>query len=214
MKEKLYAFVAGMRRPRMERRVPALFVAVTLMGFGVAMFNLLGFGADPCTVMNMGLSRTLGIPFGTLQLLVNCLLILIVIRYDVGRIGLGTLANMVLVGYVAQFCMAVIDRIPALAGLTLTARLIIFVPTLLLFLVAASTYMCVDMGVAPYDAVPQIIARRSGRPFRPVRMAWDIGMMTGGFLLGSTIGLVTMVIAFCLGPMVTFVAGRVAPLFE
>ena len=80
MKEKLYAFVAGMRRPRMERRVPALFVAVTLMGFGVAMFNLLGFGADPCTVMNMGLSRTLGIPFGTLQLLVNCLLILIVIR--------------------------------------------------------------------------------------------------------------------------------------
>ena len=214
MKEKLYAFVAGMRRPRMERRVPALFVAVTLMGFGVAMFNLLGFGADPCTVMNMGLSRVLGIPFGTLQLLVNCLLILIVIRYDVGRIGLGTLANMVLVGYVAQFCMAVIDRIPALAGLTLTARLIIFVPTLLLFLVAASTYMCVDMGVAPYDAIPQIISARMNWPFRLVRMAWDFVMMLGGYLLGSVVGLVTIGITLFLGPLVAWMAGYVRRFFD
>ena len=214
MKEKLYAFVAGMKRPRMERRVPALFVAVTLMGFGVAMFNLLGFGADPCTVMNMGLSRVLGIPFGTLQLLVNCLLILIVIRYDVGRIGLGTLANMVLVGYVAQFCMAVIDRIPALAGLTLTARLVIFVPTLLLFLVAASTYMCVDMGVAPYDAIPQIISARMHWPFRLVRMAWDFVMMLGGYLLGSVVGLVTIGITLFLGPLVAWMALYVRRFFD
>ena len=214
MKEKLYAFVAGMKRPRMERRVPALFVAVTLMGFGVAMFNLLGFGADPCTVMNMGLSRVLGIPFGTLQLLVNCVLILIVIRYDVGRIGLGTLANMVLVGYVAQFCMAVIDRIPALAGLTLTARLIIFVPTLLLFLMAASTYMCVDMGVAPYDAIPQIISARMNWPFRLVRMAWDFVMMLGGYLLGSVVGLVTIGITLFLGPLVAWMAGYVRRFFD
>ena len=214
MKEKLCAFVAGMKRPRMERRVPALFVAVTLMGFGVAMFNLLGFGADPCTVMNMGLSRVLGIPFGTLQLLVNCMLILIVIRYDVGRIGLGTLANMVLVGYVAQFCMAVIDRIPARAGLTLTARLVIFVPTLLLFLVAASTYMCVDMGVAPYDAIPQIISARMNWPFRLVRMAWDFVMMLGGYLLGSVVGLVTIGITLFLGPLVAWMAGYVRRFFD
>ena len=214
MKEKLYAFVAGMKRPRMERRVPALFVAVTLMGFGVAMFNLLGFGADPCTVMNMGLSRVLGIPFGTLQLLVNCVLILIVIRYDVGRIGLGTLANMVLVGYVAQFCMAVIDRIPALSALTLTARLVIFVPTLLLFLVAASTYMCVDMGVAPYDAIPQIISARMHWPFRLVRMAWDFVMMLGGYLLGSVVGLVTIGITLFLGPLVAWMALYVRRFFD
>lgn len=214
MKEKLCAFVSGMKRPRMARRIPALFVAVSLMGFGVAMFNLLGFGADPCTVMNMGLSRVLDIPFGTLQLLVNCVLILFVIRYDPGRIGLGTLANMVLVGYVAQFFMAVIDRIPALSALTLTARLIIFVPTLLLFLVAASTYMCVDMGVAPYDAIPQIIVARTNWPFRLVRMAWDFAMMLSGWLLGSTVGLVTIGITLFLGPLVAWMAGYVKRFFD
>ena len=214
MKEKLFAFAAGMKRPRMERRIPALLIAVSLMGLGVAMFNLLGFGADPCTVMNMGLSTNLGIPFGTLQLLVNCLLILVVIRYDPGRIGLGTLANMVLVGYAAQFFMAVFDRIPALSALTLTARLIIFVPTLLLFLMAASTYMCVDMGVAPYDAIPQIIAARMNWPFRLVRMAWDFVMMLGGYMLGSTVGLVTIGITLFLGPLVAWMAGCVKRFFD
>lgn len=214
MKEKLCAFVSGMKRPRMERRVPALLVAVTLMGLGVAMFNLLGFGTDPCSVMSLGLSRTLSIPFGTVQLLINCVLFIFVIRYDPGRIGLGTLANMVLVGYAAQFFMAVIDRIPALSALTLTARMVIFVPTLAVFLLAASTYMCVDMGVAPYDAIPQIIAARGNWPFRLVRMAWDFAMMLGGWLLGSVVGLVTIGITLFLGPLVAWMAGYVKRFFD
>lgn len=214
MKEKLAAFAAGMKRPKMARRIPALFIGVTLMGLGVAVFDLIGFGTDPCSVMNMGLSGVLGIPFGTLQLMVNLLMLLVVIRYDVSRIGIGTLANMVLVGYVAEFFMAVIDRIPALENLTLAMRLIIFVPTLFVFLVAASTYMCVDMGVAPYDAMPQIIAARMKWPFRVVRMAWDFFMMLGGWLLGSTAGPVSVGITLFLGPLVAWMAGYVRRFFD
>lgn len=207
-------WIRGMARPRMGRRLAALCLSVTAIGLCVAVFDRIGLGTDPCSTMNLGISRKVGLPFGTTQLLVNALMLLAVLRFDVGRIGLGTIANMVFVGYIAEFGMFVLDHIPGSWSLPLGMRLLVFVPTMAAFLLAASIYMVVDLGVAPYDAVPQIIARRSGRPFRPVRMAWDIGMMTGGFLLGSTIGLVTMVIAFCLGPMVTFVAGRVAPLFE
>lgn len=207
-------WMGGMARPRMGRRIAALCLSVAAMGLCVAVFDRIGLGTDPCSTMNLGLSRKIGLPFGTTQLLVNLLMLIAVLRFDIGRIGMGTIANMVFVGYIAEFGMAVLDRMPDLGALPLGARLAIFVPTMAAFLLAASVYMVVDLGVAPYDAVPQIIARRSGKSFRPVRMAWDIGMMTGGFLLGSTVGLVTMVIAFCLGPMVTWVAGRVAPLFE
>ena len=162
MMERFKAFIVGMKRPKMERRIPALFVSVALMGFGVAVFDLIGFGTDPCSVMNLGLSMNLGIPFGTLQLSVNALMLIFVIKYDPSRIGLGTLANMTVVGYVAEFFMYVIDQIPALQALSMAARIIIFVPTLALFLLAASTYMCVEMGVAPYDAIPQIIAAKKG----------------------------------------------------
>ena len=206
MKEKLMAFIRGMKRSHMERRIPALFVAVALMGFGVAVFDLIGFGTDPCSVMNLGLSDVLGIPFGTLQLTVNLLMILIVIKYDASRIGLGTLANMILVGYVAEFFMYVIDCIPMLDNLTMTARLIIFVPTLALFLIAASTYMSVDMGVAPYDAIPQIIAKRMDWSFRLVRTAWDFLMMLGGWLLGATAGPVSIGITLFIGPLVAWMS--------
>ena len=134
----------------------------------------------------------LGIPFGTLQLMVNAIMMIFVIRYDPSRIGLGTLANMTVVGYVAEFFMYVIDQFPVLETLSLTARIVIFVPALALFLLAASTYMCVDMGVAPYDAIPQIIAAKKGWSFRLVRTCWDFVMMVGGALLGATAGPVSV----------------------
>lgn len=214
MKEKLKAFVVGMKRPRMERRVPALFVAVALMGFGVAVFDMIGFGTDPCSVMTMGMSMNLGIPFGTMQLLFNIVMMLIVIRFDASRIGLGTLANMTVVGYVAEFFMYVIDQFPALQTLSLTARIIIFVPALALFLLAASTYMCVDMGVAPYDAIPQIIAKRKGWSFRVVRTAWDFVMMVGGALLGATAGPVSVGITLFIGSLVAWMSVYVRRFFD
>ena len=202
MIEKLKAFIVGMKRPRMERRIPALFAAVALMGFGVAVFDMIGFGTDPCSLMSLGLSMNLGISFGTMQLMINALLMIFVIRYDPSRIGLGTLANMTVVGYVAEFFMYVIDQFPMLETLSMTARIIIFIPTLTLFLLAASTYMCVDMGVAPYDAVPQIIAAKKGWSFRLVRTLWDFFMMVGGALLGATVGPVTVGIMLFIGSLV------------
>ena len=214
MKEKIKAFVVGMKRPRMERRVPALFIAVALMGFGVAVFDMIGFGTDPCSVMTMGMSMNIGIPFGTMQLLFNIVMMLIVIRYDASRIGLGTLANMTVVGYVAQFFMFVIDQFPALGTLSMTARIIIFVPALAIFLLAASTYMCVDMGVAPYDAIPQIIAARKGWSFRVVRTLWDFVMMVGGALLGATAGPVSVGITLFIGSLVAWMSVYVRRFFD
>lgn len=214
MIEKLKAFIVGMKRPRMERRIPALFAAVALMGFGVAVFDMIGFGTDPCSLMSLGLSMNLGISFGTMQLMINALLMIFVIRYDPSRIGLGTLANMTVVGYVAEFFMYVIDQFPMLETLSMTARIIIFIPTLTLFLLAASTYMCVDMGVAPYDAVPQIIAAKKGWSFRVVRTTWDFVMMVGGALLGATVGPVTVGIMLFIGSLVAWMSVYVRRFFD
>ena len=191
-----------------------VFGAVALMGFGVAVFDLIGFGTDPCSVMTMGMSMNLGIPFGTMQLLFNIVMMLIVIRFDASRIGLGTLANMTVVGYVAEFFMYVIDQIPALQALNMAARIIIFVPTLAIFLLAASTYMCVDMGVAPYDAIPQIIAAKKGWSFRLVRTCWDFVMMVGGALLGATAGPVSVGITLFIGSLVAWMSVYVRRFFD
>ena len=110
--------------------------------------------------------------------------------------------------------MYVIDQFPALATLSLTARIIIFVPALALFLLAASTYMCVDMGVAPYDAIPQIIAAKKGWSFRLVRTLWDFFMMVGGALLGATAGPVSVGITLFIGSLVAWMSVYVRRFFD
>lgn len=215
MNEKLKAFFAGMVRPRMGRRLAAMCVGIFLMGFCVAVFDLLQVGTDPCTVLNLGLANTLGIPFGTFQLLINLVLLVIVIKTDLSRIGAGTLVNMVGVGYVAEFFMWAFDQPAALQNLSFPVRMAVFAPTMLLFLVAVSVYMGVDMGVAPFDAIPQIIARRTRRlPFRAVRVCWDLAALSIGWLLGSTVGIATVITGFFLGPMITYVSGKIQPWFS
>lgn len=90
-----------------------------------------------------------------------------------------------------------------------------FAVSMAAFLIAAAFYMAADLGVAPYDAIPQLIAARTDRlSGRAVRMLWDLSILSLGFLLGSTVGLTTLITGFCLGPAISFVSNRVKSWFE
>ncbi len=202
-------------QPRMGRRLWALFISVSLMGVGVAIFDQLGFGTDPCSSMNLAISRQIGWSFGNWQLTLNVLLLIIVLATKEFRmIGLGSVANMVIIGYVADFATWIINSIHPLYHEPLLVKLLIFAPTMLMFLVAVSFYMVVDLGVAPYDAVPMIVAKRFKWPFSIVRMAWDLSVIMIAIVLGGTVGLVTLITGFCLGPLYGMIANRIRPMFE
>lgn len=197
-------------QPHMGRRCVVLLLSVTMMGLCVAIFDQIGFGTDPCSVLNLGVARLLGMQFGTYQLLYNCLLLLLLLALkEWRRIGLGSLANMVLVGYTKDFFDWVINSIHPLTGESLMVRVAAFAPAMALFLVAVSFYMVVELGVAPYDAIPQVIAARQKRVgFSTVRVIWDVTVTVLGFLAGSTVGVVTVITGFCLGPIITAIANR------
>ena len=206
---------ASFRRPRMGRRLLALAVSLTAMGVCIAVFKTVGFGTDPCSTFTLGVSARTGITFGTCQLLFNLLMFIPVIRFDLSRIGIGTIGNMVGVGYIADFCMRIIGARLSPESLSMPERVLMFAVSMAIFLVAASFYMVVDLGVAPYDALPQLIAARTDRlSYRAVRMIWDISMLSLGFLMGSTVGLTTLITGFFLGPAITLVSKCVHGWFE
>ena len=87
-------------QPHMGRRIPVLIISVILMGMCVAFFEKLQVGTDPCTVFNLSMAQNvLGWEnLGTWQLIFNLILLVIILLLKEGRfIGLGSLANMVLV---------------------------------------------------------------------------------------------------------------------
>ena len=205
-------------QPHMERRIPVLVLSVIVMGMCVAVFEKLVVGTDPCSVFNLAFARNVlgwnGL--GTWQLLFNIILAAVILLCREGRfIGLGTLANMVLVGYSRDMFKPVVEQLLPGEVESLLVRGGVFVPVTMLFLVAVAFYMVVELGTASYDAIPQIIATHLPKiPFFLIRICYDIAATVIGFLLGGQIGIFTVAACFFLGPVISAIAAKFRPWFN
>lgn len=183
----------------------SVIIAVCLMGMCVAFMLRINMGADPCSNMNTGISSCLNMSFGNWQLLFNTVLFCLTIYFDRSKIGVGSLANMILVGYSADFTGYILDiAIPQSFWTVMSNRILLLIPILILFIISAAFYMAVDLGSSPYDAFAFILAERFKNvlPFRAVRIIYDIVAMIIGIITGGGFGIVTLVIAFALGPAI------------
>ena len=210
------------KKPRFVRRFVLCFISVCMMGFGVYWMDRLAWGTDPCTVTNLALASKFGLSLGNMQAIVNTLMFIIVFWRDKKQIGFGTVLNMFLVGYSYNFMGFIMEKLgvdyhfPMVAfgdGFVLSDfmwNLGACVVLLVFFVFFASIYMSVDLGTAPYDALSKIIADSQKKlSFRIVRIAWDVGFMTMGFLLGGRVGVVTVVMAFSIGPVVSWMGKKI-----
>lgn len=198
------------RPPKFRNRLVMVIIGVMLQGFGLSLLIKLNLGTDPCSCLTQGVIRYVNISFGTAQLMCHLVTFLFVIRFDMSLIGFGTIGNMVFLGYIADFWGLVWDRaVPEGFFQQTGVRYGLLVPVLAVFILGASTYMTAGLGTSPYDGLPFIIANHVKKlPFKAVRMIWDISFMAVGFLLGGDVGIVTVAVAFFLGPVITWVGKK------
>lgn len=76
------------------------FIGVAILSMGT---TFLRGGLDPFTAMNTGISNKLGIGLGVYQLAVNLVIFIFILWLDRKQIGIGTILNMVLVGFEIQW---------------------------------------------------------------------------------------------------------------
>jgi Predicted membrane protein len=194
-----------------KKRIIVCFLAVLGMGFFLSFLMLCGLGTDPCSFMNKAISLRIGMLFGTWQLIINAVLLIIVVLWDRSNLGFGTLFNMILVGYYVDFFDWVWGKvIPAHFFSDNTSKWGIFIVALLCFIISAAVYINCDMGVAPYDALPKIITEKVSNRFSKfpkmlVRMAWDFSAILVGVIAGGipVVGIILM--AIFLGPAISLV---------
>ncbi len=207
-------FIQGMyRKKNFLGRLVAVILAVITMGFSLSWLVLVDMGTDPCTSMNLAISAKLGMSIGNWQALFNSVLFVFVIFLGRENIGFGTLANMFLVGYSLDFFSWLWARfgIPAYFEASLMLRALVLLPALIVFIFAASVYMDVELGTSPYDAISFIVAKYLPKvPFRFVRIVYDILVIIVAWLFGAKIGIVTILMGFTLGPVITFVGNKIS----
>ncbi len=206
MERAIRAFRGYISQPDFKKRFTIMMVGVFFMGFFLSFLIRANFGTDPCTFMNLTIARRLGILFGTWQLGLNAAMMVIVIIWGRRYIGFGTIANMVLIGYVADFFGWLWDNhLPAEIFVNMPSRVAIFILAFTFFVVSASFYMNANMGVAPYDAIPMMISTYIFKkaPFFIIRICFDLSAIIIGVIFGGipTIGIILM--ALFLGPVIT-----------
>ncbi|GIE75946.1 membrane protein [Actinoplanes philippinensis] len=179
------------------RRVPQLFAGLVLYGVSMALMVESGLGLNPWDVFHQGLSEVTGVSFGWIVLLVGVpvLLLWIPLRQ---RPGLGTVANLLVVGFAADAALAVLP-----AGTAMPARVGYLVGGILLNGFASGLYIGSRMGPGPRDGLMTGLAARFPRvPLRVIRTGIELTVLGAGFLLGGTVGVGTIAYALAIGPLV------------
>jgi uncharacterized membrane protein YczE len=166
-----------------------------LYGLSMGLMIRGGLGVMPWDVLHQGLSRQLGWTLGTVTVVVGTVVLLAWIPLR-QRPGLGTISNVIVVGLAVDGALAVL---PTPSDLAL--RISFAVAGVLLNGLATAAYIGVHFGPGPRDGLMTGFVRRTGGSLRLIRTTIEVVVVACGWLLGGTVGAVTIVYALAIGPL-------------
>ena len=205
----------------MKTRIVLCVLGVMICGIAVGFFKFACFGVDPFTSFMCGLDKTIPLPYGLLYIIANALLLIFSLVFDRHYVGLGTIINLFLVGYLAQFTEFALGKV--LPADSIVVRIICLIIGVVALSFSAGLYMPADLGVSTYDAVALIIANTwhkgqfkynriitdlvsvaigttlylvAGESFKSITAIVGIGTSLVAFVVAAPCALVTIAIAW------------------
>ena len=188
--------MAQLRAGRLGRRIPQLLVGLWIYGLSMAMMIRSDLGLDPWDVFHAGVVAHLPLSFGTVVVIVGAFVLLLWIPLRQAP-GLGTVANVVLIGVATDVTLALIHT-PS----DVFARAALLLGGIALNGLAGALYIGAQLGPGPRDGLMTGLTARTGLPLRLVRTSIEVTVLVTGFLMGGTVGLGTVLYAVGIGPIV------------
>lgn len=191
------------RPPGLWPRLARLMFGLVLFGVGLALMVIADLGLSPWDVLHQGISFRTGIPIGTV-IIITGLLVLVAWIPLKERIGIGTIANAIVIGVTLDVALLFLPaRIDPLvlrwAGMLLGVVVVA---------VGSGFYIGAGLGPGPRDGLMTGLTRVTGLPLGLVRGALEVAVLVVGWALGGTVGVGTVVFAFGIGPLVQFFLNR------
>ena len=186
------------------RRVLIMLIGNTILAMGVSIFKLSCLGNDAYNAMLMSVSDGLSIQYGHFSALFSAALFVIQLIYGRKYIGIGTIVNSFLSGYIVTFFYNLwlyLFEVPT----AFPVKFIVMFIGVVACGLGISLYQSSDVGVSPYDFLSLKAAERFKKvPYFWWRMLCDATSALVAFLAGGLLGIGTLVCAFGLGPFAHF----------
>jgi uncharacterized membrane protein YczE len=181
----------------LARRIIQLAVGLFAYGIAISLMVQSGIGVAPWDVLTQGISKQTGLDFGILTNIIGLAVLLcwIPIRQ---RPGIGTVANVLLIGPSAQLGLWIFPQ-----QHLIVFQLLFFVAGLVLLALATGLYIGARMGPGPRDGLMTGIHARTGWRIWMVRTTIEVTVLAIGWALGGNFGPGTIAFALLIGPMVS-----------
>jgi hypothetical protein len=179
-------------------RSPAAWARLVLglAGFGLAVDLMVksGLGLGPWDAFHKGIAERAGITLGTASIAVG--VVIVALSWTIGiRPGVGTVANMLLIGWFIDAFRPWVPAPPSYAwGFAFYAAAIIVCG------LSTGLYISAGLGKGPRDGLILGLVARSGWTVRRMRTLVELSALGLGWWLGGEIGVGTLLFAFGIGP--------------
>ena len=203
-----------------KKRIVMSILGVIGCGISVGFFKKAAFGVDPFQSFMSGLDQVVPISFGLLYIIVNTVLLLLSIIFDKKRIGIATLVNLFLLGYIVEYSHKFLNIV--FPELSVFGRALLLLFAIIAMCFSSAFYFTANLGVSTYDAVSLIFSEKYKKiPFRVWRIGSDFICILIGIILfvlsgnrwadlGKMIGIGTIITAFLMGPLIQFFNEKIA----
>ncbi|HEX8211133.1 MAG TPA: hypothetical protein VF584_13245 [Longimicrobium sp.] len=202
---------ARLRSPRAWARL-----IVGLMGYGVSIDLMVksGLGLGPWDAFHQGLSKQTGITMGMASIAVG--FAIVAFSWTIGiRPGVGTLANMVLIGWFIDLFHPLIPDSPSYAW-----GFVFYAVAVVVCGLSTGLYISAGLGKGPRDGLILGLVDRTRWPVRRMRTLVELAALGCGWWMGGPVGVGTLIFAFTIGPAMQWglqlagVHGEVRPATE
>lgn len=187
------------------KSILAAAFGVLLVGVGVAFNNCAGFGNDPVGIVYDGIRSISGMNQAQLGMASNAVnIVLLVFLFFVGKryVSVGTFVYLLPYG----FCVDLGNFLYGLHGASedIWVRVVFSMLGCVLLSLGVAIYITVDIGVDPFTGVVLVLRDVLKKEYRYVKIGFDLTMVILGTLLGGRLGVVTVVTALAVGPVIQF----------
>ncbi|MFC8193210.1 YitT family protein [Cellulomonas sp. NPDC057328] len=181
------------------RRAAQLLGGLVLYAASIVLLVRAELGSMPWDVLSQGVVRVTGWSFGTVTVVLSFVVFACWVPLR-QRPGIGTVANVVVIGALLDPFLALAARLPD--PLPLPAAIGLVVLGVLTNALATSLYVGARLGPGPRDGLMTGIVARTGWPLRLVRGSIEVVVVAVGWALGGTLGFGTLAYALAIGPLV------------
>ena len=181
-------------------RLAVLVGGLFLFALGIVAFLESKLGLSPWDVLHQGIAKHSPLSFGEANIVVS--VVVITIAWLLGaRVGIGTVANAVLVGgFVVG--LTSIGAVQDLAHDALGVRIFLLAVGVALTGAGSGLYLAAALGAGPRDSLMVVGSHRLGQRIAVVRVALELCALGIGVGLGGTIGAGTAAFALLIGPSI------------